>query len=105
MGEGLPAITGDSQVRLQIAETLLREQAEGRAAADNGGLGAGADLVDHLLGDRQRPLRVHVAAVIQIPQGYAHQIGLELLDGLLGVSEIVIGKHQVQNLELVPLRV
>ena len=61
LGEGLTTVAGYTQVRLQVVEALLGQQAESGTAAYNGGLGYGPDVLDDFLGGGKGPLGVNVA--------------------------------------------
>ena len=105
LGKALAPIPGHSQVESQIIETCLWKQAETRTPTHDGSFSDGAHHVNDLFSARQRPLRVHVADVVQVPEGDADKIGLELPNRSLGFLEKVLGKHQVQYLDVVPVRV
>ena len=103
LGEGLTGVTGDAEVGLDEVEDLLRHDAEGRAAADDGGVGNRADALDDAPGDGQLPLRVDVTVVAEVADRDAHHFRLEIEDGALDFIQVVfIGEHEVNQLHLMP---
>ena len=102
-GEGLAGVSGDAEVGLHEIENLLRHDAESRSAADDGGVGNRPDALDDAPGDGQLPLWVNVAVIAEVADRDTHHLGLEVEDGAFDFIEIVlVGKHEVDQLHLVP---
>ena len=100
-GKGFPGVAHHAQVGLQVAETLPGQQAESRAAANDGGAAFGADSVDDFLGDGQRPLGVDVAVIAEVPQRNAGQVRLKFAHRLPHFGGVVVGEHQIQHPDFV----
>ena len=101
--EGLACVAGHAYVGLQKLVALFGQQAEGRPANDDLGLAVLTDAVDHVPRDGECPLRVQVAVIAQVAQRYAYHVRPEILDDVLDLGQVVVGEHQVDDLDLVPL--
>ena len=103
LGESLAGVAGDTEVGLHEVEDLLRHDAESRAAADDGGVGNGADALDDAPGDGQLPLRVDVTVIAEVADRDAHHLRLEVEDGAFNFVQVVlVSEHEVDQLHLVP---
>ena len=103
--EGLAGVSGHAQIRLQELEALLGQQAERRAAHDYGCAAVLSYAVNDILGNGKRPLCIQVTVIAEIPQRDSNHIRIEVPDSLLDFSQVVLGEHQVNHLDLVPFMI
>ena len=105
LGESVGGVSGQANVGFQVVEAVLGQGAECGTATGYGRVAATADALDYLPGNGEGRLGVDVAAVVQVADGDANQLGLKLPDSGLGLGQVIVGEHQVQHPQGVMLRV